>query len=423
MEKEKKETEMEIGEFLEEFDWNDARFSPWKLPPLEILNAKQRLTLLEDEDLLENATKLTDEDYKEMCLKLPTHVVLSCGQVCVGVEKSWPKLCFRKNNMDELNSKEKRYIYHAMERKGTTLYNKYVNMERNKERQNESIDDSLLFYYEIKYRRLLYERIRRLETETETEVSLNSESNDENSIVTVINTQTKDTSHREVNNKDNQSVFDVNYNDMSNMNDENVANNLQDHDESQTNGQVRNQGKKQPVNQHDENDIDGNDDEVVLVFSDHDEESEEVRNQGKKQPINQHTKRTSNMAKYDEEDVDSDSDDENLLVFPDTEERDIMIDSDQNICVDKFLESTITHTEEDEQTVQDIQLEDYLSQNTGADFGTQDVEVAPVALVNTLQQQRRNVLDDPHDEEIHSEEIDSLEFITEVTEARTSTQN
>lgn len=116
--------------------------------------------MLQDE--FNAAQELTEDDYKEMCMVIPQYVDVSRGQVCAGVETSWPRRCFKKARIEDLHKAEKRYIYKAMERKGIRLYNAYVNEERIAKRQKNSVEDAQEYYQEVKYRRLLFQRIQGL---------------------------------------------------------------------------------------------------------------------------------------------------------------------------------------------------------------------------------------------------------------------
>lgn len=76
------------------------------------------------------------------------------------MEKGWPKRMFKKATFDELNPKEKRCIYRNMVKKAVFLYETYVDEERLANRCRRRTSRALAPYYELQYRKNLFERIK-----------------------------------------------------------------------------------------------------------------------------------------------------------------------------------------------------------------------------------------------------------------------
>lgn len=87
---------------------------------------------------------------------------LGRSNVCIGVQKSWPKRMFKKQNFDDLEPKEQRCIIRDMERKAVLLHNKYVDEERMKQRCRRRTKNTLAWYYEKRYRKNLFMRVKAL---------------------------------------------------------------------------------------------------------------------------------------------------------------------------------------------------------------------------------------------------------------------
>lgn len=87
---------------------------------------------------------------------------LGRSNVCTGVERGWPKRMFSKPNFNDLEPKEKRCIYRTMERKAVFLYNRYVDVNRLKQRCRRRTTNALAYYYEERYRKQLFKRIKAL---------------------------------------------------------------------------------------------------------------------------------------------------------------------------------------------------------------------------------------------------------------------
>lgn len=105
---------------------------------------------------------LTEEEQIELCLKVPCKVELFHSNVCKGVEKGWPKRMFNKATFDRLNPKEKRCIYRSMVKKAMFLYETYVDEKRLADRCRRRTSRALAPYYELQYRKNLFERINAL---------------------------------------------------------------------------------------------------------------------------------------------------------------------------------------------------------------------------------------------------------------------
>lgn len=111
----------------------------------------------------------------ELCRKVPCRVELGRSNVCMGVERSWPKRIFQKDTFAELRPKEKRSIYRLMEKKAVFLDNKYVDKERLKERVRRRTTNALAYYWEERYLKHRYLRLKALgETQAQAEKHIES---------------------------------------------------------------------------------------------------------------------------------------------------------------------------------------------------------------------------------------------------------
>lgn len=113
---------------------------------------------------------LTDEEKIDLCLKVPCRVELGRSNVCTGVERGWPKRIFKKDTFEELRPKEKQSIYRLMEKKAVHLDSRYVNDERLKERVRRRTTNALAPFWEERYLKHRYLRIKALgETQRDVE--------------------------------------------------------------------------------------------------------------------------------------------------------------------------------------------------------------------------------------------------------------
>lgn len=149
-------------------------------------------------------------------MKVPCKVDLSHGNVCYGVEKSWPKKTFNKSDFKSLQPEEKQRINARMERKAVQLYTEYVDEDRLKRRKRRRLNRALAPYYEETFRRNQFLRIKALgdptpqddecilvSTEDES-ININSScsgSDNEVSLQTVIYTDLPCSGDRQLNNE------------------------------------------------------------------------------------------------------------------------------------------------------------------------------------------------------------------------------
>lgn len=203
--------------FLSKIDWTNPRFSRWNLSRLEPMNEAQRDAFLEFNvsEYLESyvysidkenitCTQLimthgifvfqksdfpafTESELREIALTYPCRVELFHSNVCHGVEKSWPKLLFKKDTYSELLPHQKRTIQREMERQAVDLYKTYVDENRLKRRRKRQTNRALAAYYDERYLFNLFTRIRRLGDEHIYGTMIMTDSN--SSWTTVINTQ------------------------------------------------------------------------------------------------------------------------------------------------------------------------------------------------------------------------------------------
>ncbi|XP_055317705.1 dual specificity protein kinase splB-like [Sitodiplosis mosellana] len=151
---------MNKGLFVEELDWNDPQYEPWNIEKLGELNHAQLDALLDDDDV--DLPKLTENERIDLCLTVPCRVELGRSNVCTGVERSWPKRMFGIPNFNDLEPKQKRCIYRDMERKALLLYNTYVDENRLKERVRRRTANAHAPYWEQRYRKHRFLRIKAL---------------------------------------------------------------------------------------------------------------------------------------------------------------------------------------------------------------------------------------------------------------------
>lgn len=131
----------------------------------------------------------TETELKELSRKVPCRVELFHSNVCYGVEKSWPKRQYNRPKFKDLAPWQKQRIHHKMEQNAVYLYNRYVDAERLKKRQKNRTNRALAPYYEERYLRNLFNRIKAL---GDNEDDRHNMSDSDASLVTVINTQEND---------------------------------------------------------------------------------------------------------------------------------------------------------------------------------------------------------------------------------------
>lgn len=104
----------------------------------------------------------SEAELKEMALKFPCRVELFHSNVCNGVEKSWPRRLFGQSKFQDLLPHQKRTLIHTMLKYGVKLYDKYVDKERLQRRRQQQRNLALAEYYEERFLRNQYVRLRAL---------------------------------------------------------------------------------------------------------------------------------------------------------------------------------------------------------------------------------------------------------------------
>lgn len=128
--------------------------------------------------------EFTETELKELC-SVPCRVELFHSNVCHGVEKSWPKRMYNRQEFKDLNPWQKRRLYQKMIRNAVYLYNRYVDENRLKERRKNRTNRALAPYYEERYLRNCFNRIKALGDSECDRINL---SDSDASLITVINT-------------------------------------------------------------------------------------------------------------------------------------------------------------------------------------------------------------------------------------------
>ncbi|XP_055324028.1 uncharacterized protein LOC129578853 [Sitodiplosis mosellana] len=170
--------------FLEHIDWKNPRFSRWNLSKLGKLNQAQLDAFFEDDAT--DFPDFTETELRYLCEKVPCHIELFHSNVCHGVKKSWPKRQFGRATFDDLAPWQKRRLYQKMERNAVYLYNKYVDEDRLKKRRINRSNRALAPYYEERYLKNCFNRIKAL---GDAEYDRMNMSDSDASLITVINTQ------------------------------------------------------------------------------------------------------------------------------------------------------------------------------------------------------------------------------------------
>lgn len=127
----------------------------------------------------------TETELKDLC-SVPCHIELFHSNVCYGIEKSWPKRIYNRREFKDLTPWQKRRLHQKMRRNAVYLYNRYVDENRLKERRKNRTNRALAPYYEERYLRNCFNRIKALgDGEYDGAINL---SDSETSLITVINT-------------------------------------------------------------------------------------------------------------------------------------------------------------------------------------------------------------------------------------------
>lgn len=97
-----------------------------------------------------------------MALKFPCRVEVFHSNVCHGVERSWPSRLFRRSKFQNLLPHQKRILNRIMVRDAVKLYNKYVDEDRLKQCQTQRRNLALAEYYQERFLRNRFHRIKAL---------------------------------------------------------------------------------------------------------------------------------------------------------------------------------------------------------------------------------------------------------------------
>lgn len=111
--------------------------------------------LHQDDGLLD----LTIEQRKELCLKVPCKVELFHSNICVGIEKYWPKQMYGQDDFRLLTPEQKQRINKNMERHGVKQYNENIDEKALAKRVADQRNITLAPYLELNYRKNLFQRI------------------------------------------------------------------------------------------------------------------------------------------------------------------------------------------------------------------------------------------------------------------------
>lgn len=128
----------------------------------------------------------SESELKEMALKFPCRVELFHSNVCYGVERCWPQRLFGQSKFKDLLPQQKCILIRTMLRDAVKLYDKYVDKERLRRRRLQQTNRTLAEYYQERYLRNRFVRIRALSDNFDWS---DSESNSDCSIVTVIDNE------------------------------------------------------------------------------------------------------------------------------------------------------------------------------------------------------------------------------------------
>lgn len=140
---------------------------------------------------------MTDEEVIELCSTVQCKVDMTRENLCKKMEKSWPKEAFKKPTFEDLDPKEKRYIYRSMGIKGVMLFNKYIDEEKLKKRQKNSSNRACALFYEERFQRIRFQHVYALRGTTSNEA--NAENN-------TVNKSVSGSENDLANDSDNQSV-------------------------------------------------------------------------------------------------------------------------------------------------------------------------------------------------------------------------
>lgn len=111
---------------------------------------------LQDDGFLD----LTVEQQKELCLTIPCRVELFHSNICVGVERSWPKKMFGQKDFQSLRPDQKQQIHDKMVRHGVFLYSKNVDENALSKRLQKQTNIALAPYLGLNYRKNRFQRMK-----------------------------------------------------------------------------------------------------------------------------------------------------------------------------------------------------------------------------------------------------------------------
>lgn len=104
----------------------------------------------------------SEAELKEMALKFPSRVELFHSNVCYGVERSWPYRLFGRSKFQDLLPHQKHTLIRTMLRDGVKLYDKYVDNDRLQRRRQQQRNLALAEYYQERFLRNRFIRIKAL---------------------------------------------------------------------------------------------------------------------------------------------------------------------------------------------------------------------------------------------------------------------
>lgn len=125
------------------------------------------LFALQEDDFPEDFP-CTDDDYIELCEKVPCRIELYSSNVCTAFERKFKSKTmlqkwFGKTHIKQLEPKERRAIDRKMEKHAIRFYNKHVDADRLKKRLLNQKEQALAYYYEVKYRKNVFQRFKAMQ--------------------------------------------------------------------------------------------------------------------------------------------------------------------------------------------------------------------------------------------------------------------
>lgn len=106
--------------------------------------------------------EFTESELKAIALRFPCRVELFHSNVCHGIERSWPQRMFGRANYHELLAYQKEILTKTMIKNAVKLYNEFVNEDRLKKRNKRQTYNTLCPYYEERYLKHRFYRIKAL---------------------------------------------------------------------------------------------------------------------------------------------------------------------------------------------------------------------------------------------------------------------